>query len=266
MKKKVLIFFLAGFILYLIDIGLNSNDENEIYISEQEINGLINAWTSRVKRAPNDDEIIRILNDYINEEILYREALKLGLDKDDRIIKRRLGQKISFLKQETQFKNPTTEDLINFYEKNKDLYYVSATYSFTHYYFSNEQNGKERSILASKKINDPYFSIDSDPFFLGKNFVEKTESSIDRDFGKYFSKNFDNVELNTWIGPLESAYGYHIVKIKNIKDGYYPPIETIYTRLEANYATRQKEMLLNEYIEFLKTQYTVITPITSYNQ
>ena len=56
--------------------------------------------------------------DYINEEILYREALKLGLDKDDRIIKRRLGQKISFLKQETQFKNPTTEDLINFYEKN----------------------------------------------------------------------------------------------------------------------------------------------------
>ena len=72
MKRKVLIFFLVGFILYLIDIGLNSNDENEIYISEQEINGLINAWTSRVKRAPNDDEIIRILNDYINEEILYR--------------------------------------------------------------------------------------------------------------------------------------------------------------------------------------------------
>ena len=80
-------------------MGLNSYDEKEIYISDQEIISLVTAWKSQVGRNPNDDEIARIINNLVEEEILYREALKLGLDREDRIIKRRLAQKISFLKQ-----------------------------------------------------------------------------------------------------------------------------------------------------------------------
>ena len=96
MKYKLLIFFLVGFLIYLIDIGLNSYDEKEIYISDQEIISLVTAWKSQVGRNPNDDEITRIINNLVEEEILYREALLLGLEKEDRIIKRRLAQKISF--------------------------------------------------------------------------------------------------------------------------------------------------------------------------
>jgi len=98
LKSKVLIFFLIGFILYLIDIGLNNDDNKSIYISDQEINSLISAWKSQVGRVPNEDEISRIINNLVEEEILYREALLLGLNEDDRIIKRRLAQKISFFK------------------------------------------------------------------------------------------------------------------------------------------------------------------------
>ena len=92
---------MVGFLIYLIDIGLNSYDDKEIYISDQEITSLVAAWNSRVGRNPTDDEIFRIINNLIEEEILYREALLLGLDKEDRIIKRRLAQKISFLKEES---------------------------------------------------------------------------------------------------------------------------------------------------------------------
>ena len=92
MKSKVLIFFLIGFILYLIDIGLNNDDNKSIYISDQEINSLISAWKSQVGRVPNEDEISRIINNLVEEEILYREALLLGLNEDDRIIKRRYTQ------------------------------------------------------------------------------------------------------------------------------------------------------------------------------
>ena len=66
--------------LYLIDIGFNSNKNNEIYISDQEILSLISAWKSQVGREPNNDEIVRIINNLVDEEILYREALLLGLD------------------------------------------------------------------------------------------------------------------------------------------------------------------------------------------
>ena len=80
MKKKILIFFLVGIILYILDISINSNEGNEIYISDQEVLSLVSAWKSQVGRDPTDDEVYRIINSLIEEEILYREALKLGLD------------------------------------------------------------------------------------------------------------------------------------------------------------------------------------------
>ena len=75
LKYKISIFFIIGLTLYLIDIGFNSSDKKEIYISDQEIISLVNAWKSQVGRNPNDDEITRIINNLVEEEILYREAL-----------------------------------------------------------------------------------------------------------------------------------------------------------------------------------------------
>ena len=101
MKKRVLIFLIIGLVLYYLDLSINSDQDKDVYISDQEIISLITAWESQVGRTPNDNEIARIINNLVEEEILYREALNLGLEKDDRIIKRRLAQKISFLKQES---------------------------------------------------------------------------------------------------------------------------------------------------------------------
>ncbi len=124
MKNKILVFFIIGFVLYLIDIGLNNYDDKEIFISDSEITSLITAWRSQVGRNPNDDEVARIINDLVQEEILYREALKLGLDKDDRIIKRRLAQKLSFLKQESVEKLPSSQELKDFLIDIKEKYKI----------------------------------------------------------------------------------------------------------------------------------------------
>ena len=72
MKYKLLIFFIVGFVIYLIDISQNSYNEKEIYISDQEIISLVSAWKSQVGRNPNDDEIARIITNLVEEEILYR--------------------------------------------------------------------------------------------------------------------------------------------------------------------------------------------------
>ena len=121
-------------------MGLNSYDEKEIFISDQEIISLVTAWKSQVGRNPNDDEIARIINNLVEEEILYREALKLGLDREDRIIKRRLAQKISFLKQESIPDSPSNEDLIEYFNKNNNKYFIDSKYTFSHYFFSSENN------------------------------------------------------------------------------------------------------------------------------
>ena len=170
MKYKIFIFFTVGLILYLIDLALNSYDNKDIHISDQEITSLISAWKSQIGRNPNENEIARIINNLVEEEILYREAINLGLDKEDRIIKRRMAQKISFLKQESIIDSPSNKDLQEYFNNNKEKYYIDSTFTFTHYYFSFENNSKERSQKAFKNlINNT--DVNSDPFFLGKNFV-----------------------------------------------------------------------------------------------
>ena len=112
MNLRIIVFFLIGLIIFLLDVAFNSEqDSKDIYISDQELTSLLSAWQSQVGRPPNDEEIVNIINNFVQEEILYREALLLNLDEEDRIIKRRLAQKITFLKQETVPEDPSQEEL-----------------------------------------------------------------------------------------------------------------------------------------------------------
>ena len=256
MKYKVSIFFIIGFTLYLIDVALNNYDDKEIYISDQEIISLVTAWKSKVGRNPNDDEITRIINNLVEEEILYREALKLGLDKEDRIIKRRLAQKISFLKQESIPDSPSNQDLIEYFNKNNNKYFIDPTYTFSHYFFSSENISNER---ASKAYSDLFNNIDinSDPFFLGKNFVDLSVKKIEREFGKDFSTNFVNVELNKWVGPIKSPFGHHIIYVTNYTEGYLPDITNVLKQVEVDFLQDQRDKAIENYLNKIRSEYKI---------
>ena len=259
MKTRIILFFIIGLCIYLLDIGLNpQEDPKEIYISDQEVLSLVSAWESQVGRKPNDDEISRIINNLIEEEILYREALLLGLDQEDRIIKRRLAQKISFLKQETLINKPSNNDLINYYNVNKDNYFVKPTYTFTHYFFSAEDNSLVRSNNAFKEILAGSNNIEADPFFLGKNFIGKNIDEISRSFGKIFSLNFTkDITLNEWLGPFKSSFGHHIIKVNTTSSGYYPMITEVLNQVEIDLLAQKRDLAINEYIAKVKLEYKV---------
>ena len=186
MKYKVLIFFVIGICLYLVDTAMSADEDKNIFVSDQEILSLISAWKSQVGRDPTDDELARIINNLIDEEILYREALLLGLDQEDTIIKRRLAQKISFLKEESIPEIPTTEELNEYYKNNKEKYYIESSFTFTHYYFSENNNSLERSQQALKALQDNS-KVKSDPFYLGKTFANEPLRNINTNFGESFS-------------------------------------------------------------------------------
>tara|TARA_B100001059_G_scaffold60067_1_gene55567 strand:- start:16229 stop:17032 length:804 start_codon:yes stop_codon:yes gene_type:complete len=259
LKTKLFLFFIIGLSIYLIDIGLNSSDNpKEIYISDQEVLSLVSAWESQVGRKPTEDEITRIINNLIEEEILYREALLLGLDQEDRIIKRRLAQKISFLKQETSTDKPSNDDLIEYYKNNKDRYYVKSAYTFTHHFFSAENSSLIRSTNGFKEILNGSISIESDPFFLGKNFINKNEDEISRNFGKLFSQNFkEDIKTNEWMGPLKSSFGHHIIKVNNTIPGYYPLITEILNQVEIDLLAEKRDSAIKDYINSVKLEYKI---------
>jgi len=187
LKYKVLIFFVIGICLYVVDTTMNADKDKSIFISDQEILSLISAWKSQVGRDPTDDELARIVNNLIDEEILYREALFLGLDQEDTIIKRRLAQKISFLKEESIPKIPSVNELKEYYENNKEKYFIESSFTFTHYYFSENNNSFDRSQQAIKALQENS-TVKSDPFYLGKAFANEPLRNIETNFGKAFSK------------------------------------------------------------------------------
>ena len=259
MRKRILIFLIVGFLIYLIDVALNPDENNkDIYISDQELTSLISAWKSQVGRDPTDEEIVKIINNLVEEEILYREALELGLDKEDRIIKRRLAQKITFLKQETLPENPNEVELREFYENNKEKYFKKPNYSFTHLFFTKGIDSEARSIKALSNLLADKQPVDSDPYLLGKNFSEKTLEEIERNFGNSFTVAFDGMDLNKWSGPFASSFGHHLVLLKDYQEGFYPPFNELRDQVLSDYLTLSKENAVNQYINNVKSEYRII--------
>ena len=256
MKNKLFIFFIIGIFLYLIDIGLNSDEDKNIYISDQEVISLINAWKSQVGREPTDDEISRIINNLVQEEILYREALNLGLEREDKIIKRRLAQKISFLKQESILKDFSQKEIIDFYKANRDKYYVPGLYTFTHKFFSSSSNSKERAQNHLNNSNRLYEN--SDPFFLGKNFAQTSSLEINSNFGSNFSLYFENSPINQWIGPYKSSFGHHNLYITEYTPGFHPNLDDIYDQVMVDLNQLKRDSAISDFIKEVGSEYSVI--------
>ena len=122
-------------------------------------------------RQPNNDEVTRIVDNLVNEEVLYREALVLGLDKDDIIIKRRLAQKINFLKSGQFSFVPSEKELMSYYKKNRENYKEVIKYSFSHIFFSKDNDGANRANLFFQDQNKNLDNLSGDPYLLGNNFL-----------------------------------------------------------------------------------------------
>ena len=252
MPKKILIFLSIALFLYLFDWFLNSDDENMIYVNDNDIDFLVSTWNDQMQRPPNDEELKTIIENFIQNEVLYREALKLNLDRGDIIVKRRLVQKLGFLKQEEGVKIPNDKELKEYFNENKVQFRIPKRLSFNHIFFSKESRSLEevRQYLVNKNIK-------SDPFLLGRNFSDKTIRQIQRDFGDKFAASLD--QLTTLKNDLiiESIYGWHIVNVSSIENSYLPEFNSIRDKLLDTYLLVKKDEVLKKYTEELIKSYDV---------
>ena len=266
MTKKLLTFLCIGLAILLLDIFLVSKTQDKtIVLYDDEINALIETWKAQVGRPPNNQDLQGIINQLVEEEILYREALKLSLDKGDIIIKRRLAQKIGFLKQEEQNKPPTETELREYFDSKESDYFIEERYTFTHLYFSKDKGGDNRAIKALDTVVNQKEVPDSDPFLIGKNFINKTTKEIDRDFGLGFSDYLIKAKTNTWLGPFKSVYGSHLVKVSRIIQAQSPNYEEVKREVLMDYLLDQKQESMKTFIDELKKDYEVqINPKFNY--
>jgi hypothetical protein len=190
--------------------------------------------------ALGDVELQRLIDDYVREEALHREALALGMDQNDYVIKQRLIQSIQFITN--GFVNAaidvSDEDVAEYYEANKDDYFVDPYATFTHVFFSSDRHGKEQALqLAESKLAElnekgvPFSGSTQhgDRFLYNVNYVERTQDFVASHFGTPMGEAVFALEPDDgrWYGPIESAYGYHLVMLTKRTDGFYPPLAEI---------------------------------------
>ncbi|HSN51945.1 MAG TPA: peptidylprolyl isomerase [Woeseiaceae bacterium] len=190
--------------------------------------------------ALTDAELDALIREYVREEALHREALALGMDQNDYVIKQRLIQSLQFITNGfvSAAVDVSDEEIAEYYEANRDDYYVDPYVTFTHVYFSNDHHGREQARqLAETKLaelngaNVPFSESmrHGERFLYSVNYVERTEDFVASHFGRAMAAAVFELEPDSgqWYGPFESAYGQHLVMLTKRTDGLYPPLEEI---------------------------------------
>ena len=190
--------------------------------------------------ALSEAELQLLVDDFVREEALHREALALGMDANDYVIKQRLIQSIQFITNGfvSAAVSVSDEDIARYYDANKDDYYVDPHATFTHVYFSSDRHGNDvAKSLAHAKLEQlnaervPFSESTrhGDRFLYNVNYVERTEEFVASHFGTPMAEAVFALEPDSerWYGPFESAYGHHLVLLTRRIEGLYPPLAEI---------------------------------------
>ena len=200
---------------------------------------MIRDWRQRWNRDPTDNELAALVDTHIRDEILYREALRLELDKQDTIIRRRLVQKIEFLLESTDpLYRPNDTVLQSYLEKNAAAFSKPASVSLEHHFFSNDKRSDARKD-ASRTLADYRLGSDAtalavgDRFAFGERFTRVTPIDLERSFGGAFGKRVLEIAEKKWTGPIESAFGYHLVYVISRDPPLLADLESVRNELSA---------------------------------
>ncbi len=212
-----------------------------------------------------------MVEDKIREEVLYREGLAMGLDKDDTIVKRRMAQKMEFLAEDVGTAHePTTAELKTWFEKNSSQFTMASRYSFRHVYFSPDRRGENVQADAVKALaqiashpEDSKLAVSlADPFMFQDYYGDRTPEAVAKDFGPRFAVAIEKTKPGSWQGPLESGYGWHLVFVDSVAPGR-PLFEEAESNVKKAWLADQKSRAWQKAYADMRAKYTVLLPALS---
>jgi hypothetical protein len=265
-KEPLLHFLIIGALIFVVFSIVNKDEidvsGNKIVVTVAEIERLSGNWSKKWNRPPTETELNGLVDSYIKEEVYYREALALGLDQNDTILRRRLMQKMEFLSNDLAELNQPDEAALNkYFLDNQEKYELPAKVSFTHIYFSLDKRGAKASEDAESVLsglNVPRAPEKGDSFMMQYDFVQETPFEVERLFGKDFAGQLFTLEKNTWQGPIESGYGLHLVRISEKIDSRMPELASVIDKVRTDLMFEQRQKMNKEIYERFKERYEIV--------
>ena len=224
-------------------------------------------WQKRWNRPPTEAEFDGLIHQYIRETVLYCEALTMGLNKHDQVIRRRLAQKLEFLAKDlVALTPPTDEELQTYFAKHQDRYQEPALYTFTQVFFDPDKRD-DATLADAEKIKATLIAqgdaIDhagalGDNFMLQNYYPEKDQIEIQKLFGSGFTDSLVKLSPEQWHGPVLSGYGVHLVYVNNITEPPAPVFAKMRERVTQDWKTDKGEELNEMFYASLRDQYSIV--------
>ena len=270
-KEPLLQFLVIGAAIYgayaLFASPEDDYRDNTILVDANRIDAMISEWESRWNRPPTRQEIDGLIQSYIKEDVLYRQAVAMGLNEDDPITRRRMAQKLEFLTSDlASFQQPAEGELEQFFEENQEAYRDPDLISFTQIFIDPDARGDATLVDAAqileqvKAAGEPSEEtlLLGDRFMLQNYFAAATELDIRRQLGSGFSEQVMKLEPGQWYGPVLSGYGVHLVFVYDFAQAEPASLENVKDRVLEDWHTVKREEFNAEFLKSLKGRYEII--------
>lgn len=269
LREPVVLFLAAGAGLFLVWTAKGDRTpatSEQIFVGAATIQTLAENWTRVRLRPPTAEELAGLVDDHVREEVYYREALALGLDRDDTIIRRRLRQKLEFLSADLGgLAQPSDEQLRQYLAEHPDPFRRETRLTWTHVFLSPRRAGAagpdavQRLLVA---LNGPgggrVAQEAGDPFLLPFDFDAVATADVARLFGDAFAGALATLEPGRWQGPIASGYGAHLVLVRQRVPGSVPALEEVRDAVRREWQSQARRDANEAVYQKLRGRYRVV--------
>jgi parvulin-like peptidyl-prolyl isomerase len=261
LREPIVLFLLFGAVLFIIyewTTAYYESKNRKITVTEGQIQLLNETFTKTWNREPTEQELDALIENFIKDEIFYKEAVTLGLDKSDVAVKRRLRQIMEMMMDDMATVYPSEDQLKQYLAENPEKFRQDPAISFRHIYFSTDNRETALEVLGKLKDTLP---VDESSFeglaLIPNEFSEESYRSVERLFGKSFTEEVFILKPGIWQGPVESAYGYHLVYISELTQGFVPELSEIWDEVEREWSMERRTQVKDQQYQKIKEKYTV---------
>lgn len=270
LREPLFQFAILGGLLFAIyafaSDTFSADEARRIEMNEAEITFLAANWQRQWQRPPMEQELRALVDARVREEVLYREALAVGLDQNDIVVRRRMVQKMEMLSQDLALlADPTDAELQTFFDERKEEYRVPPRLSFSHIYFNADSRGAAveddaRRVLADLRGMNPVPERApelGDRFMLPYDYSLRAPLEVQQQFGSYFAEEILKLAPG-WQGPVGSGYGVHLVYVGDRVEGRIPELAEVRDRVVNDYNRDRSERANAALYDGLRTNYEII--------
>jgi peptidyl-prolyl cis-trans isomerase C len=247
LAREPLVHFLGlGLLAFMFLGGDGAPPDRVIRVDEAQVARLAEGFSQTWQRAPRPDEIDGLIRDYIEEEVYYREAKRLGLDIDDPVVRRRLRSKMEFLAaSEVENITPSDSALEAWLAKNPAHYARAATYSFDQVFVTAPGDAgaalrRANAVLTALNTGKSPSGL-GDPISLPSQVSQARTTDIATTFGEAFATRLAALPVGRWAGPVQSGFGLHLIRVNHVAPGALPKLADVRQRVDNDWRANTKE-------------------------